>query len=177
MGSLLLIGLSVAMAACGADQTGATDRALERQREAAFDTAVTEYDLHPREDDWQFRVGIDRRLLRHAGKLSPERLENYLNAKPGDLGVSTAVAVCLGGGSLDDLPKLVAELLGGLLGSRYERVRYRAAESVTQRVQDGTMPAGVADPIKPELDKALQKETNPLVLESLKYARRLLEPK
>jgi hypothetical protein len=176
MGRLLFIGLSVVLAGCGTDQARVTtDPALERQREEAFQKAVSEYDLHTQEDDWQFRVGIDRRLLRDAGKLSPERLANRLHAKPDDLGVATAVAVCLGGGSRDDSPKLVAELLVELLGSRFERVRYRAAESVTQRVQDGTMPEGAADSIKPQIDKAIKDETNVLVLESLKYAGRLLE--
>lgn len=153
----------------------AADAEFEKQREAALREAINEYRAHRQIDDWRARVGIDRRLLRDAGKMRPERLADILHANPHDLEVATAVAVCLGQGSLEDSPKLVAELLVELLGSPYERVRYRAAESVTQRVQDGTMPEGVAALVLPRIGAAIEKETNRLNAESLRYARRLLQ--
>ncbi len=142
---------------------------------AAFNRALGEYRAHRNADNWRIRVGIDRRLLRAAGKLPPEYLAGRLDAARWNMEVQTAVAVCLGEGSQQDPPEFVAGLLVELLGSPVERVRYRSAEAIVQRVQDGTMPAGINDQLIAALDQALLTETNALLAGSMTFARQLLK--
>jgi len=148
--------------------------AAHHAREEAFNLAANEYLQHRQIDDWRVRVGIDRRLLRAAGKLPPGYLAARLDASPGNMEISTAVAVCLGEGSPSDPPELVADLLAELLGSPIERVRYRSAEAIIQRIQDGSMPGGVEARLSEVLDKAIARETNAMNADSMKYASKLL---
>lgn len=149
--------------------------AIESQRMAALEKAVLEYAKHTRTWDWRAREEIDRRLFKDAGELSAERLNDYLRKRPHSLEVGTAVAVCLGGGTREDSAETVADMLGELLASVWERVRYRAAEAITQRLRDGTMPEGAIPLVKPSLERAAVSERNPLIIESMTNARNLIE--
>lgn len=153
-----------------------SELAAHQAREDAFNQAANEYLKARNINDWRVRVGIDRRLLRAAGKLPPQYLAARLDANPGSMEISTAVAVCLGEGSLGDPPQLVADLLTELLGSPIERVRYRAAEAIIARVQDGTMPVGIEARLTEVLDEAIVTESNALNGDSMKYAVKLLRP-
>jgi hypothetical protein len=153
-----------------------SDLAAHQAREDAFNRAANEYLKARNINDWRVRVGIDRRLLRAAGKLPPQYLAGRLDANPGSMEISTAVAVCLGEGSLGDPPQLVADLLTELLGSPIERVRYRAAEAIIARVQDGTMPVGIEARLTEVLEEALVTESNALNADSMKYGVTLLKP-
>lgn len=153
-----------------------SELAAHQAREEAFNRAANEYLKARKINDWRVRVGIDRRLLRAAGKLPPQYLAARLDANPGNMEISTAVAVCLGEGSPGDPPELVADLLAELLGSPIERVRYRAAEAIISRVQDGTMPGGIETRLTEVLGEALVTEPNALNADSMKYAATLLQP-
>jgi hypothetical protein len=149
---------------------------IHQQRVVAFEHALGEYLAHRDPADWRERVGIDRRLLRAAGQLPPQYLAGRLDAAPGNMEVATAVAVCLGEGRKQDPPEFVAGLLAELLGTPIERVRYRAAEAIVQRMQDDTMPPGINDQLAAVLAESLIFETNQLNAGSMRYAIQLLKP-
>ncbi len=142
-----------------------------QQREAALQKAVELYRAYPELDHWRQRVTVDRRVSREAGGLGVARLTAFLHANPHDLATQTAVAVCLGDGPDSDAGTLVVGLLWELLESDYERVRYRASESLVQRLQERTLDSAACASLLPALDRALQAETSRLNIESLRFAQ------
>jgi hypothetical protein len=147
---------------------------VQRSREATFHQAIDLYRTHPRRDDWRARVTIDRRLSKGAGGLSVQRLEELLHGRPHDLDVATAVAVCLGDGSVEDPAKQTVKLFEELLASPYERVRYRASESIIQRLAEGTLDQTGSELLLPAVEAAISTEKLTLNVSSLEYAKRLL---
>ena len=141
------------------------------QREAALQKAVELYRAYPELDHWRQRVTIDRRVSREAGGLGVAQLTAFLHANPHDLATQTAVAVCLGDGPDSDAGTLVVGLLRELFGSNYERVRYRASESLVQRLQERTLGGAECALLLPVLNRVLQAETSRLNIESLRFAQ------
>jgi hypothetical protein len=162
---MLLAGVCIALPA---------DPVLHR-REAAIRKAIAEYREHRDIDDWQARVEIDERLVEEASGTPARKLAAILHAAPDDLETGTAVAVCLGRESPDDLPQTVVGLAEELLANRFERVRYRAAGALTRRSRRGAISQEMAADLLFAIETARNTETSQAVAEALWLAERTLK--
>jgi hypothetical protein len=146
--------------------------AIQRKREAAFHKAVGLYREHSSVADWRARVTIDRWLSKEAAGMPVRRLEEFL--LPDDPAMATAVAVCLGDSPADDSARQTVRLFDALLASPYDRVRYRAAESIIQRLAEDTLDQTGRELLLPVVHSAIATEEFSLNLDSLNYAKHLL---
>jgi hypothetical protein len=116
-------------------------------------------------------VPIDRRVSRDAGGISAKNLDRLFRESPAsDVAVGTAVAVCIGAGYANDDAATLCNLFGDLLASPHERVRYRASQSIIQRVFDGTLPDNTASELWAAVNRSLKVERSELNARSLVQA-------
>jgi hypothetical protein len=136
----------------------------------AFREAVEGYRANQDYDRWRARVDIDKRLASGGGRLPLHFLQQALSNRD-DMETAMAVAVCLGLRFPGDDDVAAARLLVQLLGSEYERVRYRAAVSIELRASrsdvsddalvvmlrgvEGALRVEPADAVKAPLTEAL----------------------
>lgn len=152
-----------------------SDEAWQRERLDALEYCIESYREFSATDDWNSRLPIDRQVSRDAGGISARHLDRLLHEHPGDLAVATAVAVCIGDGYASDDAAQLCRLYAELLASPHERVRYRASQSVIQRVFDDTLPENAAPALLAAVNGALRVERGELNRPSLDYAQQLLE--
>jgi hypothetical protein len=131
---------------------------------------IAEYRAYQRLNESTRRVAVDRRLASGVGRVSVERLRGIIESSPNDQETAMAVAVALGVQESSEDDSAIARLLSGLLQSRFERARYRAACSIRLRIGRGDVPAHVLAFFKEVLGKALEHESAPVVLDVIQKA-------
>jgi hypothetical protein len=139
-----------------------------------FREAVAAYRENQDFDRWRARVNIDKRLASGGGRLPLRFLQQVLSGND-DIETQMAVAVCLGLRYPGDDDVAAAKLLAQLLGSKYERVRYRAAVSVQLRASRSDVSANALVVMKDGVERALMTEPADAVKQVLTEALAVLQ--
>jgi hypothetical protein len=135
-----------------------------------FESAVTEYTANRENDKWRERVEVDKRLAAGAGRFPVSFLRQSLVASSESREVGMAVGVCLGLPYPGDDDIDAALLLAELLGSKFERVRYRAALSAERRGRRSDISDKARAILAKSLEEALRIERSSAVLKVLQDA-------
>jgi hypothetical protein len=145
---------------------------VSKELERAFWEAVNAYNTHGELGEWHERVEADKRLIA-AGAFPVAFLEGALRQHPLNRGVAMAMAVALGARAPGEALES-ARLLSGLLFSRSERARYRAARAIGRLAVRADLKDGEYRVFRESLDQALDQEDSDPVREAMKSAAEAL---
>ena len=101
-------------------------------------------------------------------------IAELLEKSPDDQEVAMVAAVVLGSIVRREEDLATAEMLIGLLASKFERVRYRAVRSIHRRASRFSISTGAINEMIKGVDVALNAEDSDIVLEPLESARKKL---
>jgi len=136
-----------------------------------FETAIEAYRKHRSFNDSKARTDVDRWLWNGAGRLPTQEVETRLDRYSDDQEVGMAAAVCLGLVYPGENDLQAVKLIARLLGSAFERVRFRAARSVEWRVQRSDTSLEARAILEEAMVKALNSEKAAPVMDALIRAR------
>lgn len=160
----------------GAEKTSTKKQVISTktiQREIEwFMEAVEEYKINrATADGWRKRVEVDKRVKSGAILPSIDTIGELLEKNKGDQEIEMAAAVSLGVQRYNEDGMRVAKILSQLLCSRWERARYRAAQSAGRIGGRADTSTDVRKFLLDEIELALSSESAEVVRDELDKVR------
>lgn len=149
-------------------------QATDEIAESELVAAIADYQSNRVLDDWKERVITDKRLASGKGRLPIERIRQILNESLNDQETQMAIAVSLGVRYPHENDLESAQLLVSMLTSPFERVRFRAARSITRRAARTDTSPKAYEIMLDGVREALRNETSSAILRPLKDAHEAL---
>jgi hypothetical protein len=142
----------------------------EQASASALQQAIRVYKEHPEVGDWRARSNTDQVLI-SAQPVALGQIKRILQESPREQEAQMAAAVSLGQRFPDDQELESVQLLTGLLHSPFERVRYRAARSISRKAQRRDITPEMRRLMIEAVWEAVKQERAQVIAEALNEAR------